>query len=572
MNHITPTTPSFVFGYWKPWKENSNAFESYVEYSRDLALTKYGADTFGNYVRQSSKEHILAINQLGNEIGRGINIISNKIDSISEELIEINSSLRFINRNLDIQIEQQKLNNLLLENIAELLRVPNSEKERQRCIEQGIKYFVNANKYPDLYADALEELLKAETLMKQDYFVLHRIGCIYLYVEKFINPEKAIQYFERAGKYAVYESDSSSVRLANILIDRFTTPNSEINNNIEQISLLAADSFEKAAFSAYILGRFDDAVDFQNKALSVNASAENRFFLAKYLIRNGSINDSIKLLENLIHEDPLFINGIIKELDFINEPAVLKLISEINNDLNSEINELVNKLKVYTYRTSTEIVNELSQILKLPLDIRIKDFKKCKEKAIHILSLLNESENLFERFNLKNNTIASNEFMIVNKEFEKLKKLSYVKFENGIKIFKENVNRRLNEKTFSIDHENTFFKINSSQNKLTVSSEIKTNNLKLFKDTEIESEWNFSKEKIVKSIKIDTEYHPYVLILDIILRTTTYFIFSFNLISSFSFWLFQIILIPALLFLIYYLFIDKYIEMKYKTPWIKKFN
>jgi hypothetical protein len=103
---------------------------------------------------------------------------------------------------MDVQIEQQKLSNLLLENIAELLRVPDSEKERQHSIELGIKFFVNASKDADLFADALEELLKAESLMKQDYFVLHRIGCIYLYVEKYINPEKALEYFLRAAKYA----------------------------------------------------------------------------------------------------------------------------------------------------------------------------------------------------------------------------------------------------------------------------------------------------------------------------------------------------------------------------------
>ena len=211
--------PSFVFGYWRPWKEDSKFFDSYFDYVKDVSLVKYGADTVGRYINQASKEQIQAINHLGQTIGRGMNVLSNQMS-------EINDNLVFLNRNLDIQIEQQKLSNLLLQNIAELLRVPDSEKERQHSIELGIKFFVNAQKDKDLYEDALEQLLKAEILMKQDYFVLHRIGCIYLYVEKYINPEKALDYFLRAAKYASVESDPKAVRLANALTKNFSTVNS----------------------------------------------------------------------------------------------------------------------------------------------------------------------------------------------------------------------------------------------------------------------------------------------------------------------------------------------------------
>jgi hypothetical protein len=109
-------------------------------------------------------------------------------------LDHIDSQLSFVNRKLDIQIEQQRISNFILQNIAELLRVPDSEKERQHNIELGMKFYINAKNDPDLFVDALEEFLQAEAMMKQDYFVLHRIGCIYLYVEKFVDPSKARDY------------------------------------------------------------------------------------------------------------------------------------------------------------------------------------------------------------------------------------------------------------------------------------------------------------------------------------------------------------------------------------------
>ena len=59
MSSITPATPSFVLGYWRPWHEDSNLFDSYLDYAKDVSLTKYGADTIGKYIGLASKEHIV---------------------------------------------------------------------------------------------------------------------------------------------------------------------------------------------------------------------------------------------------------------------------------------------------------------------------------------------------------------------------------------------------------------------------------------------------------------------------------------------------------------------------------
>ena len=234
MSNISPSKPSFVLGYWRPWKEDSNAIDSYLDYSKDVSLAKYGADTVGKYVSQASKEQVDAVNNLGHKIGAGINVISDKMDfgnaelsTISNKLSNIASELSFLNYNNEILIEQQKLTNLLLQNIGELLRVPDSEKERQLAIELGIKFFVNAQKDADLFDDSLEEFLKAESLMKQDYFVLHRIGLIYMHAIKHINMEKALAYFTKAAKYASVESDPKAMRLINILNKNESQPKIE---------------------------------------------------------------------------------------------------------------------------------------------------------------------------------------------------------------------------------------------------------------------------------------------------------------------------------------------------------
>ena len=404
MNYITPSAPSYVFGYWRPWKENSNALDSYLDYAKDVSLAKYSADVVGNYINEASEEQIQAINDLGEIIGEGMEVLSS-------QLTDINDNLRFLNRNMDIQIEQQKLSNLLLQNIAELLRVPDSEKERQHSIELGIKFFVNAQMDSDLYTDALEELLKAESLMKQDYFVLHRIGCIYLHVPKHINPEKALDYFTKAAKYASVESDPKAIKLANVLNQKTSNINSSKNINeitsvyqTDSISLLVADSYEKAAFSAYILGRFDDAVNYQSKAFKFNATPQNSFLLAKYLARIGNIKETLQNLDNCIDQLPSLVIAIFKEIDLINQPEVVKLIAEKNYFVNNKINSLITKLIRFDSAKTDIIKNELTELFTKSyetkvaylvyfykaLDIVNSDFDKLISK---IDKLINEIQN-----------------------------------------------------------------------------------------------------------------------------------------------------------------------------------
>ena len=430
MSNITPKTPSFVFGYWRPWKENSNLFDSYLNYVKDTKLVKYGADTVGKYINQASKEQVQVINQLGKAIGRGMNVLSNQMSDINENLM-------FLNRTLDIQIEQQKLSNLLLQNIVELLRIPDSEKERQHSIELGIKFFVNASKDEDLFIDALEELHKAESLMKQDYFVLHRIGCIYLYVEKCINPEKALEYFLRAGKYASVESDSSAVRLANVLTKKFNTVNSDLNNSEKQIGLLASDSYEKAAFAAYVLGRFSDAVSYQAKVLKFNNTAQIRFGLAKYLVRSGEINEGVKSLSKCIDEDPIYAVATFKEIDLINEPQILILISEKNQIIDGNINKLIDKFKDINSKQAIDIINELKELLNRSYEIKVVNFKLYEKKVKNINNIIADSVLEIDSFiKLIKKTIYRNlDVNDINGIIDELQKAKDLPFEKMQEIF-----------------------------------------------------------------------------------------------------------------------------------------
>lgn len=363
MADITPNTPSFYLGYWRPWKEDANLFNSYLDYIKDVSLVKYNADTIGKYINQASDENIQAINNLGASIGSGMNILSNQLNDVVE-------SLNFLNKKIDISIEQQKLSNILLQDILSLLNVPDSEKERQQSIDLGVKFFINSKNDKDLYADALEEFLKAETLMKQDYFVLHKIGYIYLYVEEYINPELALSYFTRAAKYAIVDNDS----------------------DINYLKSIASDSYEKAAFCAYVLGQFERAVENQTKAVKQDNGAEKTFLLAKYQARNGNIQEAINNLDISIDKKPELIDGVFSEIDLANEIKIIKLIETKNINSNRLIDELIKNYNSTNFLGKEIFIQKLNQIKKFSYQLKLEEFKILENKYELILSQIKNQQ------------------------------------------------------------------------------------------------------------------------------------------------------------------------------------
>lgn len=451
MSNITPTPPSFAFSYWRPWKEGSNQFDSFLDYTKDVSLAKYQADTVGQYVSQASAEQVQAIGELGDKIGlasyeqvqalnevkvqisqashqqvQAIGELGQKVelglDILSSQMANVNQQLSFVNKNLDIQIAQQQITNILLENIGELLRVPDSEKERQHSIELGLKFFVNAQKDDDLFVDALEELVEAEKLMKQDYFVLHRIGLIYMYSAKHINPQIALDYFTRAAKYASVESDPKAVKLANALAQYGSHVNTKVVTETNAIESLAADSYEKAAFAAYVLGNFELAVSNQSKAVKYKTSAENYFFLAKYQTRLKQIDLCIQNLNKSIEEKPAMFYAVFKDLDLVNESGVLKLIANKSDDIDKKISQLIKEWETVQSDSAKNFIAELLELSNKTYDIKAEKYynsAKCKsELENELLKLKNDITELKKKFQHTNSMLVDGVISEITKDLD----------------------------------------------------------------------------------------------------------------------------------------------------------
>ena len=129
------STPSFLLGYWRPWNEDSDFVESYLDYTKDVGLVKYGADVIGSYIQQANEDTVKSINALGEKVGNGLRAIEDAIDVSNYILKNIDSNLNYLNR-------QTKLTNNLLKDVKSYLRISDDEKARQRSIELGMKFLV----------------------------------------------------------------------------------------------------------------------------------------------------------------------------------------------------------------------------------------------------------------------------------------------------------------------------------------------------------------------------------------------------------------------------------------------
>ena len=294
--------------------------------------------------------------------------------------------------------------------------MPDSEKERQHKIELGLKFFANAKIDNDLYEDALEQLLIAESMYKQDYFVLYRIGLIYLYAPNLLNVEKAIEYFTRSAKYSIIETDKKASTLFNILNKKFVQNNIDekeyitykftiVSENInlsrrhlirfiyyleqgsksiisidkdynssiitivvqfdgepnfdflkrnfefsndfikylkldnsfsleESIKIITSESYDKIAFSYYLLGDFIKAVSFQESCVQLDNKLINRFNLAKYQIRNNQIEQAINGIKIVLDSEIEYLLLFYSDFDFMSCEEVVKYLDSIESILN----------------------------------------------------------------------------------------------------------------------------------------------------------------------------------------------------------------------------------------------
>jgi len=282
------------------------------------------------------------------QAARVVGAIDNMSSQISMNIRSLECMLSYKTAAL---IDQQKISNLLTKNIAQLLKIPDFQKERQYYIEQGFKHYQNARLDQDLFHDALENLLEAEKRNKSDYIVLHRIGMIYLYAPELMKIEKAEYYFRRAVKYAVVESDPDAMRIANIMIGDISQDLQHQKDNPDAIKLLAADSCYQAGVSCYIQGKLELAMKYFTKALKLNPiSLSANLNLAKLLITQSKMSKAVQIIHPQIKRFPIYSTAIANDPTLANSKEIQNLLEKFRDSAIHKLKKSVDLLKKKYHR------------------------------------------------------------------------------------------------------------------------------------------------------------------------------------------------------------------------------
>ena len=179
-------TPPFLLTYWNPFNMHAPGLgQSFLNYVKDVSLATYTGEITGSYIQQASRQQNLVLKE-------SFSALEN---ASSEQVSVLREGFSFLNQGLSMIRQEQINTNILLENIGELLKLPDSEKQRQRHIELGLKFSIQSLKNEDLATDAKTEFDKALSIMQQDWFVLQQLGMLLLYHEKILDLEKAKEYF-----------------------------------------------------------------------------------------------------------------------------------------------------------------------------------------------------------------------------------------------------------------------------------------------------------------------------------------------------------------------------------------
>lgn len=321
---------------------------------------------FAKIIREASAEQKEIIERseqlISGTLDQGFSLLSENLKDLSNELKDVSYELnRFgslLNWNLSILIEKQRITNLLLSDIALTSRISDSEKVRYDYISRGLKHLQNG-----LYENALKYLIKAEELDEEDYFVLHKIGIIYLYSLDHLDFINAKKYFLKAAKYAEAETQpGASIRINYLANNKDGLSQKPTINGIKQQT---AESYLNAAICCYYQVKFQESIQYAENSISIYPNLlEAEFILAKAYSQLNENEKAAKVLYELIQKDRYYILRVPKDPDLISKKEIELILVKLNHTENFSAKFFYDSCKVAQIENSV-VINEMALIKSL---------------------------------------------------------------------------------------------------------------------------------------------------------------------------------------------------------------
>ena len=330
-------------------------------------------------------EGISLANQKIEQVNRGISALAVGMSQLNQNmitgLVALNSNISQSASIIQYQIQQTEI---VLHQILDELKVPESQRERRYHIEEGMKYFNKGMSSGDClyFDDALDEFNKAITIEKKDFFSWYYMGMIYLYSKEHIDPEKAISAFDHYIHYA------EALPKRHYLLD---------------------EAFLMKAECKYLVYDVDNAYKLVESLIGVNDKAAWRAM--KYLSSSPDSEkhkQAVNILDMLVQKNPYAIVQVLEDYDLISNEYIIEYIKLYKEKLIrnlpavfKSVEDFADSIKKLSYRYS-EILTQLS-CLKNSVSLSSQDLG-----VIDLLKLNNEATMI--RAEIENFKSAANDF------------------------------------------------------------------------------------------------------------------------------------------------------------------
>lgn len=290
---------------------------------------------------------------------KGFEKIISNIDKLSDNLEDIDRSLDKINSTLSwgfaSLLEQLTISNNKLNQIIQLLHIPDSQKQRKYHIEQGFEFMKKAVYETSLYEFAKEHFEEAVKIEKTDYLCLQQLGIIHLYRKEFLDLNLSKEYFNKS----IMLSKSDINYNKNI-------QNPSSFNFTYNPSKLTALSYKHLARINFIEENYNDAFDNARNGINFFEMLSMYYDLSIYSLKKNDKRGSLLFLTKAITMDRYITIKATND-------KYLNLDSDINSFLNSLAmnyinlaNDNLNKLKKLSHPNTSfkNAINHIEQLIK----------------------------------------------------------------------------------------------------------------------------------------------------------------------------------------------------------------
>lgn len=298
-------------------------------------------------------------NQLYNANSKGFEKILSNIDKLNDNLEDIDRSLEQINSTLNwgfsSLLDQLTISNNKLNQIIQLLNIPDSQKQRKYHIEQGFEFMKKAKFDSNLYEFAKEHFEEVIKIEKTDYLCLQQLGIIHLYRKEFLDLNLSKEYFTKSILFSKSDINFNK-NIQNPSSFKFTYNPSK----------LTALSYMHFARINFIEGDYNDAFENAKKGINFFELLSIYYDLSIYSLKKDDKRGAMLFLAKAIATDRYIAIKATNDEKLNYDSDIKEFLNTLAINYISIGNENLNKLKKISHPNTTfkNAINHIENLIK----------------------------------------------------------------------------------------------------------------------------------------------------------------------------------------------------------------